>query len=67
MKRIEMITCSRCGRLCDVSITEGMEAFVIQQVCMGCGEIKDSRTVDIGEGFYLDRGVVATDGEEETK
>ena len=32
---------------------------------MGCGEILDAQTVPTGEGYYLDRGRIATsDGEE---
>ena len=60
MRRIEIITCPDCGRLCDVSITEGMDGTAVQQICMGCGEILDAQTVPRGEGFYLDRGTIAT-------
>lgn len=66
MRRIEIITCPACGRLCDVSITEGMDGTAVQQICMGCGEILDAQTVPEGEGYYLDCGSFATsDGEEE--
>ena len=71
MRRIEIITCPACARLCDVSITEGMDGTAVQQICMGCGEILDAQTVPPGEGFYLDRGTIATsdggadDGEED--
>ena len=65
MRRIEIITCPSCARLCDVSITEGMDGTAVQQICMGCGEILDAQTVPTGEGYYLDRGRIATsDGEE---
>lgn len=65
MRRIEIITCPACARLCDVSITEGMGGTAVQQICMGCGEILDAQTVPTGEGYYLDRGRIATsDGEE---
>ena len=65
MRRIEIITCPDCGRLCDVSITEGMDGTAVQQICMGCGEILDAQTVPTGEGYYLDCGRIATsDGEE---
>lgn len=65
MRRIEIITCPACARLCDVSITEGMDGTAVQQICMGCGEILDAQTVPTDEGYYLDRGRIATsDGEE---
>ena len=65
MRRIEIITCPACARLCDVSITEGMDGTAVQQICMGCGEILDAQTGPTGEGYYLDRGRIATsDGEE---
>ena len=65
MRRIEIITCPDCGRLCDVSITEGLDGTAVQQICMGCGEILDAQTVPTGEGYYLDCGRIATsDGEE---
>lgn len=65
MRRIEIITCPACARLCDVSITESMGGTAVQQICMGCGEILDAQTVPTGEGYYLDRGRIATsDGEE---
>ena len=65
MRRIEIITCPACARLCDVSITEGLDGTAVQQICMGCGEILDAQTVPTGEGYYLDRGRIATsDGEE---
>ena len=65
MRRIEVITCPDCGRLCDVSITEAMDGTAVQQICMGCGEILDAQTVPTGEGYYLDCGRIATsDGEE---
>ena len=65
MRRIEIITCPDCGRLCDVSITEGMDGTAVQQICMGRGEILDAQTVPTGEGYYLDCGRIATsDGEE---
>ena len=61
MRRIEIITCPACARLCDVSITEGMDGTAVQQIC----EILDAQTVPTGEGYYLDRGRIATsDGEE---
>lgn len=66
MRRIEIITCPDCGRLCDVSITEGMDGTAVQQICMGCGEILGAQTVPEGEGYYLDCGRISTsDGEEE--
>lgn len=60
MRRIEIITCPDCQRLCDVSITEGMDGTAVQQICMGCGEILDAQTVPAGEGYYLDRGTIDT-------
>lgn len=71
MRRIEIITCPDCGRLCDVSITEGMDGTAVQQICMGCGEILDAQTVPGGEGYYLDCGTAhaadsgTEDGEED--
>lgn len=63
MRRIEIITCPDCGRLCDVSITEGLDGTAVQQICMGCGEILDAQTVPEGEGYYLDCGTAhAADG-----
>ena len=65
MRGVGIIPCPACARLCDVSITEGMDGTAVQQICMGCGEILDAQTVPTGEGYYLDRGRIATsDGEE---
>ena len=59
MRRIEIITCPDCGRLCDVSITEGMDGTAVQQICMGCGRILDAQTLPGSEGYYLDMGRIA--------
>lgn len=66
MKRIEILTCEQCRRLCDVSVTESLDGnTAVQMICMGCGRILDAQTVPGGEGYYLDMGrIETTTGEE---
>lgn len=66
MRRIEILTCPDCGRLCDVSVTQGLDGeTAVQQICMGCGRILGAQTVLQTEGYYLDMGRIApTTGKE---